>query len=117
LISDARTDAFLFFVRARVNRKEVRVYESAGPNRFEQSLPLSPSLGSEFWEGSGRGGGRGVDKCKGTNIQFEREIMLRTNREKRMTGKGKGCFLNRSLQNKRKKDRSRGGQGSLGGRK
>jgi len=30
-----------------------------GPNRFEQSLPLSPSPGSEFWEGSGerrRGG-------------------------------------------------------------
>jgi len=62
-----------------------------GPNRFEQSLPLSPSPGSEFWEGSGerRGeGGAGGDKCKGTNIQFEREI-IRTNRE-RKTGKGKG---------------------------
>jgi len=44
----------------------MRVTSQPVPNRFEQSLPLSPSLGSEFWEGSGERRGEG-----GINVRVQ----------------------------------------------
>jgi hypothetical protein len=47
------------------------------------------ACGGEEEGGGGGAGGRG-DKYKGTNIQFEREIMLRTNRERKKDRERKG---------------------------
>jgi len=93
----ARPDTFPGFVRALINRKEMRVETSQPGSKPFRAKPATLALSGAVNSGRGSGGRRRWgrsrgrwDKCKGTNIQLEREIILRTNRERRQGKERKG---------------------------